>query len=332
MKVYGITGLAGTGKDEATKVFEKLGYQHISTGNCLRAEAKKQGVDISNRVDLIEFGNRLRKEKHNGYLAELAANEVSVDKAIISGIRNIGEVDFLRMKFVDFKMVKIHASDEICFERTKSRNRENAPQTLIAFKQMRQEDLRTGIGDVINSTSMIIYNNGTLEKLNKLIKNFIESDNVPDWDEYLLNIAEAAGTRGDCCRGRIGAILVQNNRVIATGYNGAPTDIPKCSEVGCLLVESKDAYGRITENCIRTIHSELNAIIQAALYGVSTKGATLYGHYKPCYTCAKALVQAGIKRVVVRKNYHEPLTDILFKQAGIKLKILAPHEEGSAGN
>jgi dCMP deaminase len=301
MKVYGITGLAGTGKDEATKVFEKLGYQHISTGGCLRAQAKKQGINIANRMDLINFANKLRKEKHTGYLAELAAKGVSSDKAVISGIRNIGEVDFLRMKFAGFKMIKICSSDDLCFERIKARNRENSPQTFEEFKKSRIADLKTGIGEVIDQTQMIIVNNGTLEKLNKLIENFLASDNRLDWDEYFLNIAEAIGKRANCCRGRIGAILVQNKRVIATGYNGAPTDVPRCSEVGCLLVESKGSDGKITENCIRTIHSELNAIVQAALHGVSTQGATLYSHYKPCFHCAKVLVQAGIKRVVVKK-------------------------------
>jgi dCMP deaminase len=330
MKVYGITGLAGTGKDEATKVFEKLGYQHISTGDCLRAEAKKQDVKVISRVDLINYANKLRKEKHAGYLAELASRKIDSNKVVISGIRNMGEVDFLNMKFIGFKMIKISAPDELCFKRLKLRNREKAPQTFEEFKKTRETDLKTGIGEVINPTQMTIVNNGNLEKLNKLIKNFLDSDDRLPWDEYFLNIAEAIGKRANCCRGRIGAVLVRDCRIISTGYNGSPSGVPECSKVGCLLRQVKDSDGSTKEACIRTIHSELNVIIQAAIQGVNTNGSTLYGHYKPCFHCAKALVQAGIKRVVVRKNYHEPLTDVLFKQAGVKLEILNPHEEGNA--
>jgi dCMP deaminase len=330
MKTYGITGLAGSGKDEATKIFEKHGYQHLSTGGALRERAKELGIDINNRTDLINLANELRKTHHAGILAELASKQATSDKVIFSGIRNSGEVDFLKLKYEGFKMINISAPDEIRFERLKKRGRENASQTLNEFKAMTKEDYKTGIGDVIDSTKMIIINDGTVAKLTKMIELFIQSENRPDWDEYFLKIAEAVGLRADCCRGRLGTILVRDERIISTGYNAAPRGLPHCSEVGCMVTDHKDAEGNVRDACIRTAHSDINAIIQAALHGISTAGTTLYGYYKPCFNCAKAIVQAGIVRVVVRKNYHESRTDEIFKQAGIKMEILNPHEDGQA--
>jgi dCMP deaminase len=329
MKVYGITGLSGSGKDEATRIFEKRGYQHISLSAGLREEAKNRGVDINVRADLQDLGNKLREE-HGAFLADLASKKVNSNQVVFSSIRNIAEVDFLKLKFTGFKMIKIESPEADRFEREKKRNREGAPKTIEEFRKVHEKDLTTGVGEVVASTQMVITNNGTLEKLGKLVTNFLDSDNRPSWDEYFLKIAETVGLRADCCRGRLGTILVRNKQILSAGYNGAPSGLPECSKVGCLLRELRDYEGNKTEHCLRTAHSDLNAIIQAALHGVTTKGATLYGYYKPCFHCAKAAVQAGIVRVVVRKNYHDVLTDELFKGAGITMEILEPHEEGNA--
>jgi len=328
MQVYGITGLAGSGKDEATRVFEKKGYQHISLSDCLREELKKNQIEII-RENLINYANNLRK-RNPAAMAEIAIKKITSDKVVFSSIRNIGEVEFLKSKYPKFKMIKIEAKEEIRFQRLKKRGREGASQTLEEFKAESEKDRTTGVNEVVNNTQMIIPNNGSLEKLQKMIELFIESDNRPDWDEYFLGIADAVGRRADCCRGRLGTILVRNKRILTAGYNGSPAGTPECSKVGCLIHEFKDEEDNIREGCIRTAHSDINAIVQAALHGVSTKGATLYGYYKPCFNCAKAIVQAGIVRVVVRKNYHDKLTDKLFKEAGIKLEIINPEELGTA--
>lgn len=328
MRVYGITGLIGSGKDESTRVFERHGYQHISLSDCLRNELTKNKIPIT-RENLIDYANQLRK-KNPSQLAEIAAKKVKSNLVVFSSIRNVAEVDFFRLKFAGFKMIKIESSEEMRFERLKKRGRENEPKTLAEFRAREKKDMTTGLSDVLKSTKMVIYNNETLEKLDKLVTNFIASDCRPGWDEYFLEIAEVVGRRADCCRGRIGTILVKDKKIIATGYNGSPRGTKHCSEVGCRLAHTKDEQGRVVENCVRTAHSDINAVIQAALHGVSTRGATLYGYYKPCYNCAKAIVQAGIVRVVVRKNYHEPLTDELFKEVGIKFEIVEPHEEGNA--
>lgn len=119
-------------------------------------------------------------------------------------------------------------------------------------------------------------------------------------------MATFVAKRGTCTRKKLGAILVKDKRVIATGYNGSPPGQPHCTDVGCFVVPTtqKIEGKEITkDHCIRTIHAELNAILQCALHGIKTHNATLYVMYNPCYYCAKTIVAAGIKRVVYQKDY-----------------------------
>ena len=145
----------------------------------------------------------------------------------------------------------------------------------------------------------------------------------PSWDEYFMEIVRNVGRRGTCDRGRNGAIIVKNKRILTTGYVGSPSGIPHCDEVGHLLHEVINTDGTISKHCIRTVHAEQNAIVQAALHGISTDGGTLYTKFEPCFVCAKMIVNAGIKRVVCEKKYHRAqLTRKLFKDAGVELVVL----------
>lgn len=126
----------------------------------------------------------------------------------------------------------------------------------------------------------------------------------PSWDEYFMSIADVVGGRATCDRGRSGCVAVRDKRILATGYVGAPAGIPSCDEVGHELHTVTHADATKTQHCVRTTHAEQNVIAQAARVGVSLDGATLYVHMTPCYACAKILVNAGIKRVVAKKDYH----------------------------
>jgi dCMP deaminase len=142
----------------------------------------------------------------------------------------------------------------------------------------------------------------------------------PSWNEYFLEIAKLVGSRGTCDRGRNGAVIVKNKRIITTGYVGAPMGLPHCDESGHLMSDVVNPDGSISKHCIRTIHAEQNAIIQAALHGISTEGSTLYAKFEPCFTCAKMIINAGIKRVVCQKKYHAAeLTRKFFKEAGVDI-------------
>ena len=142
----------------------------------------------------------------------------------------------------------------------------------------------------------------------------------PSWDEYFLEIAKVVGTRGTCDRGRNGAVLVKNKRILATGYVGAPAGLPHCDEVGHLMSDVVNPDGSVSKHCIRTTHAEQNAIVQAALHGVSTEGATLYIKFEPCFTCTKMIINAGIKRVVCLKKYHAgELSRKFLNDAGVEI-------------
>jgi dCMP deaminase len=145
----------------------------------------------------------------------------------------------------------------------------------------------------------------------------------PSWDEYFLEVAKVVASRSTCDRGRNGAVIVKNKRILTTGYVGSPAGLPHCDEIGHMLHDVIDENGKVSKHCVRTLHAEQNAIIQAALHGVSTEGATLYCKFEPCFACAKMIVNAGIKRVVCEKRYHTgELTRKLFKDAGIELVVL----------
>ena len=145
----------------------------------------------------------------------------------------------------------------------------------------------------------------------------------PSWDEYFMNIAKIVGSRGTCDRGRSGCVIVRDRRILVTGYVGSPAGLPHCDESGHEMSELVDDDGRRSEHCIRTIHAEQNAIAQAAQIGTAINDSTIYCKMTPCYTCAKIINNAGIKRVVAEMDYHAAeKTKKVFKEAGITLNIL----------
>lgn len=140
------------------------------------------------------------------------------------------------------------------------------------------------------------------------------------WDKRFMNLAEEVGGWASCLRRRVGAIIVQENRVMTTGYNGASAGISSCAERGeCLRDKLNIPSGTRAELCYAA-HAEQNAIIQAAKYGVSIEGATLYCTHQPCGICAKMIINAGIKRVVYKEGYPDEFSVKLFKEAGTKIE------------
>jgi len=162
----------------------------------------------------------------------------------------------------------------------------------------------------------------------------------PSWQEYFLNILDATALRASCDRGKSAAVIVRDNRILATGYVGAPSGLPSCDEVGhefvrrseipvktkdenCWFYDEKDWYAINPTNyslhCIRTVHSEINAIVNCARNGVSTLGATLYCSMTPCAACGMAIIQAGIIEVIVKNPYQKGAKSIqMFNKVGIK--------------
>ena len=141
----------------------------------------------------------------------------------------------------------------------------------------------------------------------------------PSWDDYFMEIADVVATRSTCVRRRVGAILVKDKRILATGYNGVPAGIKHCGEAGCLREKLEIPSGERHELC-RGLHAEQNAIIQCAVHGVNLQGAVLYSTTQPCVLCSKMLINAGIKTIVFRGAYPDELSLSLLEEAGIELR------------
>ncbi len=142
----------------------------------------------------------------------------------------------------------------------------------------------------------------------------------PDADEYFLKIASVVAERATCLRHHVGAVAVRDKHILTTGYNGAPSGLKDCLELGCLRDEMKIPSGERHEIC-RGIHAEQNVIIQAALHGISLEGSTIYCTHTPCVLCAKMLVNAKIKRFVSFGQYNDNTFTDMFKEAGIEVDI-----------
>ncbi len=145
--------------------------------------------------------------------------------------------------------------------------------------------------------------------------------NRPDWNEYFMRMAELAAERSTCTRRKVGAVLVKDKRVLATGYNGAPKKIPHCEETGCLRKQLNIPSGQRHEIC-RGIHAEQNLIAQSAVHGVKTEGATVYCTNQPCIICAKLLINAGIKKIYYKKPYNDEFPIQILKQSNVIIKLL----------
>ena len=140
----------------------------------------------------------------------------------------------------------------------------------------------------------------------------------PSWKEYFMDIALLVARRSTCRRRLVGAIAVRDKRILATGYNGAPTGLPHCLDVGCLREELEIPSGERHELC-RGLHAEQNVIIQAAFHVVSIKEATLYCTNLPCSICAKMIINAGLKKIYYLSGYADPISAEMFKEAAIDL-------------
>jgi len=143
----------------------------------------------------------------------------------------------------------------------------------------------------------------------------------PTWDDYFMEVANAISKRGTCDRGRSGCVIAKDKQILATGYVGSPAGFPHCDDVGHQIKKLIHEDGNTTQHCVRTVHSEQNAICQAAKRGVSIEGATVYCRMTPCKVCAMLLINSGIKRVYCEKRYHAgEESEKMFKKAGIKLE------------
>ncbi|MBU1121327.1 MAG: cytidine/deoxycytidylate deaminase family protein [Candidatus Omnitrophota bacterium] len=145
----------------------------------------------------------------------------------------------------------------------------------------------------------------------------------PSWDNYFLGVAQLVSKRSTCLRRNVGAVLVKDKQILATGYNGAPTNISHCDQRQCLRVELGVPSGQRHEIC-RGLHAEQNVVLQAARHGVSTKDSLLYITHAPCSICAKMIINAGIVEVVFADVYPDNAADDFLSEANIKVRRIDP--------
>jgi dCMP deaminase len=154
----------------------------------------------------------------------------------------------------------------------------------------------------------------------------------PSWDQYFIGLLEEIASRATCDRGRSGCVVVRDKRIICTGYVGSPPGLPHCDDDGHDIKQMVDDDGTVRRHCVRTIHAEQNAICQAARYGLSLQGTTLYCTMEPCRVCAMLITSVGIERVVAKRRYHAGQeTRELLSEAGVELDIIddvVEHYEG----
>jgi dCMP deaminase len=143
----------------------------------------------------------------------------------------------------------------------------------------------------------------------------------PSWDVYFLSIASMVRQRSTCLRRKVGAVIVKDKRILATGYNGAPRGMKHCAETGCIRQRNEVPPGQRHELC-RGIHAEQNAIVQAAAFGVCIQDSTLYCTHFPCTLCTKVIINAGIRKLVVREAYPDQLSQEMLQEADIEVSVI----------
>jgi dCMP deaminase len=146
----------------------------------------------------------------------------------------------------------------------------------------------------------------------------------PSWNQYFMTITRQVAERSTCLRAKVGAVIVRDRNIVATGYNGAPAGLPHCNEVGCLIYASRTPSGELEENCFRTIHAEINAIAQAAKNGACIRDADIYITHTPCIHCFKVLINTGIRRIYFEREYKLHTLQEILSYTDVTLQAVEP--------
>lgn len=329
--IIGLFGYYCSGKDTVAAYLTSRGMTHYSLSDEIRAEAQHRNITPT-RENLINLGNELRKQHGNGILAKRVLAKIQDDKDyVINSIRNIAEVEELK-KSPAFILLHISAPLTTRYERDKQRKRAGETISFEEFVRLEEkekygEEHGQHLSKIYEQCHDTITNDSiqdTLhERIDRVLAKIEKEGKRLNWDEYFMHVTKEIGKRGTCARGRTGCIIVKDKRILATGYAGSPSGLPHCDDIGHLMTDIYDKEGNKSSHCIRTTHAEQNALAQAARFGISLDGATLYCKMEPCHTCAKMIINAGIKRVVAEKQYHKAeLTRYMLQECGTILEVL----------
>ena len=329
--VIGLTGENCAGKGTVAEYLKKKSFYYLSLSDVIREELSAEGKEIT-RTNLIDKGNELRNEFGPGVLATKTAAKIEKDKNyVVDSIRNPAEARELK-KIPGFVLFYVTATSNTRFERMKSRDREEDPKTLEAFKKI--EEIEAGGSDknkqhlvgTVSLADKTISNDQDLlelyEKIDQALADVSAEFKIdrPNWDDYFMNIAKQVATRSNCVKRKVAAIIVKDKRIVSTGYNGTPRGTKNCNEGGCPRCNNFTEAGKSLEDCYCS-HGEENAIVQASYHGISIKGGTIYTTFSPCLLCTKMIINAGLSEVIYNAAY--PLNEIplsLLREAGVMVR------------
>lgn len=333
MILVGITGTLGAGKGTIVDCLKEKGFAHYSVRDFLVEEIEKRGLEV-NRDSMTVVANSLRKEHGADYIVRCIEQKALTKgvNCVIESIRNPKEVELLR-KSGNFYLFSVDADLEKRYERIKLRKSATDNVDFDTFVANEQREMSSNgeneqnIGSCMKMADYTFLNNSDMEALKMQVEEVlykIERKLRPSWDEYFMELADAASKRATCDRGRSGCVVVKDRQVLVTGYVGSPRGLAHCDDVGHLLKQTIDEDGKVSTHCVRTVHAEQNAICQAARRGIPLEGATLYCRMTPCRTCAMMIINCGIKRVVCQMKYHAGReSEEMFAQAGVELEFFS---------
>lgn len=329
----GFTGPNAAGKGEAIRhLVDSHRFAAFSLSDILRSELKSRDKEI-NRDNLIAVGNELRSKEGPSVLAKMTAMKIkNMPQAVIDSIRNPSEIEELKKSLKNFTLIGVNADIKTRYERARRRAREG--EAFVSLEEFAKKEDKENTSDpnaqqltrCFEMADIKIDNSAGVGELHAAIEKVLRDLNYtpykrPTWDEYFMKMAYLAAERSTCIRHHVGAVIVKNNHIISSGYNGAAAGVKDCTELGCLRDQMGIASGTRHEIC-RAIHAEQNAIIQAALHGAGTEGAAIYCTHSPCIICAKMVVNAKIKKFVTSKHYPDKAFEELFKEAGVEFKTV----------
>ncbi len=342
-KFIAIVGMCGAGKSVISDFLVSKGFGFFRFGQITLDEVKKQGLEPSEENEK-KIRENIRKE--HGMAAFAILNKPKIDdllsrgNVVGDGLYSWSEYKHLKQIYGD-KMIVIAVSSppSLRYERLENRKEidekmRNRPMTGEQAKSRDYAEIENiEKAGPIAMADFVVVNDSTKEDLIKKVKDFLvlkgvlEKENEvyvrPTWDEYFMEIAQTVAKRATCDRGRSGCVIARDKQILVSGYVGSPKGLPHCDEVGHQMKTMVHEDGSKSQHCVRTAHAEQNAICQAAKLGVGINGSTLYCRMTPCSTCAKMIINAGIKRVVCEKRYHAGTeSEEMFLAAGVELNIM----------
>lgn len=327
----GLTGYLATGKGVIANLLKEKGFSYASLSDVVREQATSQGLERT-RENLIKVGNELRKEHEASYFAKKIVEKVNTENDkdwVIDGIRNPLEVKELQ-KLNMFYLIGISSSPETIVKRVLSRKRDG--DSMTEEKIIEKIDIEKGKGQpadgqqvekCIDMSDYMIMNEGTVDDLKNKVEHFLNllaGEDRPNFNEVFMGLSYLWAERSTCLRRKVGAVIAKDSQQLTAGYNGAPRTLKHCKELGgCLREKLNIPSGQRHEIC-RGTHAEQNAITQAAKFGISIDGGTLYCTTHPCTICTKMIINAGITKVVYDSDYNDPLSkQILGEQTVLEL-------------